>query len=266
MKIYLDYVFFINFLFDLILLFGISFILKRNTKLIRVILGSIFGGLSTFILFLSVPGIIYFILKILSGLIMIIITFSYKDIKHTFFNLIYLMILSVILGGTLYLLNIEIGYEHVGMIFFTNGSSVNMFILLLVSLLVIILYVRVTKKKNRDINYKYKVDLYDKDNVIKVNAYLDTGNNLLDPYFNKPISIINKSVDIIGTKEILVPFNTINGSGIMKCFFIDKIYIHNIGYRENILIGISEEVINIEGVDLILNKDLLEDNDDKKDN
>ena len=123
MKIYLDYVFFVNFLFDIILLYGISIALKRNASAKRIVLASIFGGVSTFILFLSVPHFLYFILKITLGIIMLIIAFGYKDIKYTSFNTIYLMIMSIIVGGFLYLINIEIGYNHVGMIFFTNGKS-----------------------------------------------------------------------------------------------------------------------------------------------
>lgn len=60
MKIYLDYVFFINFLFDFILLLGISLILKRNTRFFKIILGSIFGGLSTFVLFFYLPSFLFF--------------------------------------------------------------------------------------------------------------------------------------------------------------------------------------------------------------
>ena len=36
MKIYLDYVFFINFIFDFILLFTTKILLKRNVKIKRI--------------------------------------------------------------------------------------------------------------------------------------------------------------------------------------------------------------------------------------
>jgi len=51
MKIYIDYVFFVNFLFDFILLMGISALLKRNVKFFKILLGSFLGGLSIIILF-----------------------------------------------------------------------------------------------------------------------------------------------------------------------------------------------------------------------
>ena len=53
MKIYLDYVFFINFIFDFILLFTTKVLLKRNVKIKRIILGSFIGTFSIFILFIK---------------------------------------------------------------------------------------------------------------------------------------------------------------------------------------------------------------------
>ena len=257
MKIYLDYVFFINFLFDMILLLGISILLKRNVSLKRIILGSVIGGLSTFILFLNINSIILFIFKILSGILMIIITFKYKNLKYTLINTIYLIILSILLGGSLYLINIEIGYEQMGFIFFTNGKSVNIFILIIISALIIFLYTKMILKTKKEINYKYQVDIYLKTKKIKLNGYLDTGNELYDPYFNKPIIIANKGIKITSKKSIFVPFNTLNSKGLLECFFIDKIFIKGVGELNNVLVAVSPNNFSLEGVDLILHKDLI---------
>lgn len=258
MKIYLDYVFFINFLFDFILLLTISIILKRNIKLKRIIIGSIYGGISTFIMFLELSSFIYFILKMITGLLMIIITFKYKDIKYTITNFIYLLILSILLGGSLYLINIEIGYEHIGMLFFTNGKKVNSIILLLISIIIMIIYTKILKKHKKEINLYYKVDLYINNKIIKLNGYLDTGNKLSSPYTNKPICIINKGILNKINNYTYIPYNTISGNSLMKCIKIDKIFISNIGYKYNVLIGISNEKLLLEGVDIILNINLLE--------
>ncbi len=257
MKIYLDYVFFINFLFDFILLIAISIILKHNIKLKRIILGSIFGGLSTFIMFLETKSTIYFILKLLTGLIMIIITFKYKNIKYLITNFIYLLMLSIVLGGFLYLINIEIGYEHVGMLFFTNGKRLNSLLLILFAILIMVIYVKVLKKHKKEINLYYKVDLYLNNKILKLNGYLDTGNKLSDPYTNKPICIINKGLIKKNQNYIYVPYKTISGSSIMKCIKVKKIYISEIGYKYNVLVGLSNDKILLDGIDIILNIDLL---------
>ena len=122
MKVYIDYVFFINFLFDFIILLGIKKILKRKTSIKRIILSSLFGALSIFILFINMSNLLFTSIKLLFGILMVIIAFSYKNIKYTLNNFAYLMILSVLVGGFLYMINIEAGYEHIGIIFIKNKS------------------------------------------------------------------------------------------------------------------------------------------------
>ena len=56
---------------------------------------------------------------------------------------------------------------------------------------------------------------------------------------------------------LYVPYNTINGSGLLKCIKPEKIYIYKVGWRYKLLIGLIKD-IGIEGADCILNKELLE--------
>ena len=257
MTIYIDYIFFINFLFDFILLYGINIILKRNTSRLRLFLGSIFGGFTIFILFISINGYIFFIIKILLGIIMLIITFSFKSFKYTFTNFIYLIILSIILGGSLFFINNQLGNKSTGLILFTNGFNLNNIIVLLVSLLIIELYSYINKIYKNNISNIYNIILYNKDQILKLNGYLDTGNNLYDPYFNKPIIILNKGINILYDSFIMVPYKTISGNGLMKCIFCDKVYIKEIGYKYNVLIGLSNDEFYLCDADIILHKEMI---------
>ena len=257
MTIYVDYIFFINFLFDLILLYGINIILKRNTSRIRLILGSIFGGFTTFILFISINGFIYFLIKLLFGVIMLLITFSFKTLKYTFTNFIYLILLSIILGGSLLFINNQLGNKSTGIILFTNDFNLNNIIVLLSSLLIIELYSYINRIYKNNISNIYNVILYNKNQTIKLNGYLDTGNNLYDPYFNKPIIILNKGINILYDSFIMVPYNTLSGKGLMKCIFCDKLYINDIGYKYNVLIGLSNDKFHLYDTDIILHKEMI---------
>ena len=258
MKIYLDYVFFINFIFDFILLYTTKIILKRNVKITRIILGSFIGTFSIVILFISMPSLIFFISKMLFGLIMVIITFKFKDIKYTLNNFFYLMILSIILGGFLYFLNIEAGYEHVGLIFYKTGKTLDIFILLLLSILFFIIFTKKIKKYKNKISCYKTVKIFLNNKTYLLNGYIDTGNNLVDPYFNKPILIINKNIDIFSKRFIFVPYNSLNNKGILKCFIIDKVFIEDIGYLKNVLIAKSNDKLSLSGVDIILNSKIME--------
>lgn len=260
MKIYLDYVFLINFLFDFILLTGVALLLKRNIKLYRLIIGSIFGGLTIIILFLNLNSMMLFVLKIVSGIMMVIITFSFKNIKYTFNNFINLMISSVILGGSLYLININ-NYEYSGLLFFASDEKINIILLLIISIIILCIYLKTNINYQREFNKYYKIDIFIDNKKYLCNAYLDTGNKLIDPYFNKPI-ILTTNQKIKFKNIIYVPYQTLNNNGILECMLIDKIHIHNIGYRKKILIGRSNDKFQIEGIDMIISEKILEGSND----
>ena len=131
MKIYLDLVMILNFLIDFILLLTVSVILKRNIKLTRIMFGAFIGGISVLFLFFNINSILLFLFKIIISVLMVIVTFKYINIKYTLVNLLYLYMSSIILGGFLYLLNIEFSYKHIGVIFINNGLSINFIFLLI---------------------------------------------------------------------------------------------------------------------------------------
>jgi hypothetical protein len=114
--------------------------------------------------------------------------------------------------------------------------------------------------KNNYSNY-YLVDIYLKDEIISVSAFLDTGNKLIDPYQRRPIILVSKrELNNYFTDEdiIMVPYETVNHHGLLKCIKPDKINIIGVGIKKNLLIGIAEEKIMIDGIDCILHTKLLE--------
>ena len=104
MIIYIDLLFLLNVFLDFLLLMAISVMLVRNTKIKRLLLGSLIGGISTGLLFISASSFIVFILKITLGVVMVIATFGFHNIKYTLNNLFYLYTISFIAGGVMYLL------------------------------------------------------------------------------------------------------------------------------------------------------------------
>ena len=183
---------------------------------------------------------------------MSIIAFSYKDIMYTIKNIFYMYTTSMFIAGTINLVNINILPQ-------INNYILNVIILIILSPVITLIYLKsISKFKTNYSNY-YKVDIYLKETEkITTTSFLDTGNKLIDPYKQRPIILINKSlINIDKYKIILVPYNTVNNSDLLKCIVPKKIYIHNIGYRNNFLVGLMDEV-NIEGVDCILNQKLLE--------
>ena len=251
MIVYLDLVFFINLIMDFYILSGVKFLLKLQTKIYRIILGSLTGSLSIILLFFKLNTLEFNLYKILISLLMIYITFG----KNKFFNkLFYLYIISIVLGGSLYLINDSFGYKVDSFIFINNGYSINIIILLLISPITIFLYIKEFMSFKRKINTIYNVIIKLKNKTINIEGFLDTGNKLIDPYFKRPIILLNKKyINVTKYNVIYVPFSSLNNNGLLKCIIPEYILIDNKKY-DKCLIGISENL----SFDCILNERLFD--------
>lgn len=248
MKIYLDYVFIINFFFDFLLLYGTSKILKKVLSLKRLLLGSITGTLTILFLFISLSSFELFLLKIILSTIIILVTFGKKDL---FKNLTYFYLLSIILGGTLYLFDITISYKNTGLIFTKNGYILNIVLIILSTPIIIYLYVKEHLSYKTTLSNKYNIEIYINDQKYILEAILDTGNTLTDPYKKRPVILIDKEISYKRKKIIYVPYKALNTEGVVPCIIPDKVTINNKEFK-NCLIGLSKEKFSLNGVTCIL--------------
>lgn len=237
---YIENIIILNFVIDYILLKSTSIILKNNIKNINIIYSCLFGEISLLYLFININYFIMIIFKIIIGLIMIYITFGYEDRKHYFISLIWFYLLSFFLGGILYYFKINnlVKYKYYLLLIPILMNTYNYFIIGLKNI----------------ISYKYKVNIYlNNGNILYLDGYLDTGNTLLDPYTNNKVIIINK---IISEDFFLVPYETINGSSLIRCFKPKRVFIEGIGERKDNVVGIINKKFN--GYNCLLNGLLLE--------
>lgn len=262
MKIYLDLIMILNFLFDFFLLMGVSILLRRNVSVNQLLKGAFFGGLSILFLFFKMNSIELFIAKIVISIIMVILAFGFRDIRYTFKNLFYLYSASMILGGFLYYLNVEFSYKQEGIVFYHNGLSINYIVLLMTSPIILFFYVRQgIYLKNNYANY-YKVHLnFGHNRLLHCNGFLDSGNMAEDPFKHRPIILIDHRkfiYDINEFKMILVPIETASGTSLLECIVIPEIEIEGVGTRKNILLGIMKQNIAIDGIDVLLHTKVME--------
>lgn len=250
MKIYIDVVLFINFSFDLLILLTTSIVLKRNAKFYKLMLGAFVGSLSILFLFIKITSFQLFLLKILISILMLLISFGYKNIKYFLKNMLFLYTVSIILGGFLYFLSITFSYKNTGLVFYFKGLSINYIFLLISSPIILYIYIKESKMFKRIHNNIYKVKLEVENKIYELNGFMDTGNNLVDPYFYKPIILINKKIK--SNKNIIVPCSVVLGSGSLNCVKGKLIY-KNRTY--DVYVGTCFK-INIDGVDCLLNNKL----------
>lgn len=244
MKIYIDLFFLFNAIMDFIIITGVGIILKRRSNYIRILLSSLVGGVISLCLFTNINNIL---IDIIGIMIIVFISYGYKNIRYYINNIIYAYIISILIGGVIYLFQVKV----------TSDSIISYLIIIVIAIEVLVLYIKEMKKIKDNYNNYYKVNIYFKDKEkISVVGFLDTGNNLYDPYKKRPIILLDNKY-IREDNYILVPYHTLSGDGLLKCIKVDIIFIEGIGYKGNVLVGFSDKTNVIEGADVILHKDLM---------
>ena len=249
--VYVDLLFMQDLFINYVILYGIGILLNRITKFTKILLSSVIGTIPLIFLFCNFNSYTINIITFIFSIVMVVVSFDYKDIIYTIKNIIYLYLISTFLAGGMYLINTNFLPQ-------INSYLFNMIILISLSPIITYIYIKSIDKIKLNSSNFYIVDIYLKDKPkITVNAFLDTGNKLIDPYTKKAIILVSKR--IIGGlgMPLLVPYNTICEHGLLECYTVVKIYIHDIGYRRRVLIGLIDD-IGIEGADCILNQRLLE--------
>lgn len=234
MKIYLEYIFIINFLLDFMILYGTKRILKINKKNKRIILSSLIGSLSTFILLVNISNLSLFILKILLSIIMIITAFGSNNLKE---NILYFYLISIIIGGLIYLFDLK-----------TNPYLNMLFILIITPVIVYILLKEYTKLKIT-IKDKYIVNITIKNKEYNLEGFIDTGNRLKSPISNKSVILVNLNIPL--ENVLYVPYKALNTTGVIPCLKPEKIEIEGKNIT-NCLIGISKDKFSLNGENCIL--------------
>ena len=250
--VYVDLLVIQDLIYNYVILLGTSLLLTRITNIKKIFLSSVIGTIPLIFIFLKTSNQLNFFISFIFSIIMSLITFSYKDIIYTIKNIFYMYSVSIFLAGGINLINVNLLPN-------IENYILNVTILIILAPIITYIYIKsIDNYKNNYSNY-YKVDIYiDEDKKITLSAFLDTGNKLIDPYKHRPIILINKKlIDTKDKKILLVPYNTVNTNDLLQCIIPKKIYIHNIGYKTNFIIGLMDEIA-IDGVDCILNQKLIE--------
>ena len=179
MRVYLDIIFIINFIFDFISLLGTSIVLKRNTKFLRIIIGSLLGELSVLSIFIRFNTIELVLFKIVLSILINIVTFKFNNIRYFCMNIYYFYLIELGLGGLLYM--------------FKNSFNYNIIFELLIGIVFIYVFIKNIKKLKNNYNKYFSIRLDINNNTYKLNAFLDTGNKLKDPYKKRPIILMNNN-------------------------------------------------------------------------
>lgn len=235
MHVYIEEVFLSNVLITFVILYLTAKICKYFNKK-RIILASIVGAiLSTFYPIIHQSLVILpFFYKTVTALVIILISFRWKGYKSFAFNMATFLLITGLFGG------IILAIEYFSLIK-TIPLYISALIILIFSYLISVWFNKVYLKE-KITNYLYKTKLVLGEKIFEFEAYLDSGNTLIDPITNKPIIIVTPTVlqmiyKNISYADILlgkvdkirgahyIEFSTAYKGGKMLVFEVDKLLI-----------------------------------------
>ena len=255
---YVDILVILNTLVNYFILLAIRKITHSYTKRWRIALGAFVGGLSSLLLFLEHLNIIMKLLKILSGVLMIAVTFEIKPIKQFVKKLFFLFAITFLFGGVTYAIYIFFDKD---ILIYSNGIiyfDVDMTFLVICSVIsyfVITLITKYTDKKSSK-NKEYYITIENNGKGVSCTGLMDTGNNLREPFSDYPVIIVDKSIfNQLYTSETtrIIPVSTVNGESIIKAFKPQNVIIGDF-VTDKVYIG--ESAVALDEYKIILNINL----------
>ena len=235
MVLYIDLIIIINIIYDAIILSSVSILLRVRFKYYRFLLSLIVGLISLIFLIIKINNILLFIFKIIISLIMNLICFGKNKLIY---NTFYFNIISIILGGSMYL-------------FIGTNIFNNLYIYLIISPLILIIYIISNIKYKDNLNIYEDVIIIDKNNTYNLKGYYDTGNTLIDNIFKLPVIFVKDNIKFNSNKKYLVPFYTLESNSLIECIKVDKVIIG--GRIVNCLIASTNNIFD-KNIDVILNE------------
>jgi stage II sporulation protein GA (sporulation sigma-E factor processing peptidase) len=228
MIVYVDLIFLINLVYDFLILNSVNLVLRRYIKVKRIFFGSLIGSISAFSIFIPLLNNIY--VTIILSVIMLIITFGFKDIIYIKNNILYFYLISIIYGGFIYFINLKFNNYYTLQEYYNHKIIVNFIGIIIISPIVYFYYLYLYKNNliNHQNYYELKFSLNEKVKTIK--AFYDTGNLVKDPYKGRPVILINEEIlygDIKNKSPIYVPCHMVNNLIMLKCYKPNLLIINN---------------------------------------
>jgi stage II sporulation protein GA (sporulation sigma-E factor processing peptidase) len=198
------------------------------------------------------------ILKVVSGVVMIGVTFGIKPIKQFVKKLFFLFAITFLFGGVTYAVYIFLEKD---ILIYSNGIiyfDVDMTFLVIcavISYIVITLITKYTDKRTSK-NKEYYVTIENNGKAVSCMGLMDTGNNLREPFSDYPVIMADKSIfnRVYSDESIrLIPISTVNGESIIRAFKPQKLIVGNFT-TDKAYVG--ESVVALDEYKIILNINL----------
>lgn len=194
--IYADILIVVNSIVTFFVLLSTSDIVRICCRKIRILTGSVIGGLFSLIIVAPPMNLFFvFLTRIIMCLIIVLISFPVKRIRSILKCMAGFSLISFLYAGIVYFLS---GLINSNRIIYNNGYGYfDLSAISLVGIIVIIFFaVKLVNKKlmsSHKKDYIFDTEIEFRKNKYHIKALFDSGNNVRDSYSGKPVIIVSFS-------------------------------------------------------------------------
>lgn len=247
--IYIDVLIFTNIFQDFLLLLVLKRILHHKITYFRLISGSIIGGFTSLVALLpQINFIINLLIKFAVAILLVLVTFGFKNKKFFLKNVSTLFVLSFLTNGAIIFFYLAIkpkGMEIINDTVYFNISPLLLIILTLIIYFILYIYKRLFKNTSRSYEVVTTTIQYNgKECCVK--CKIDSGCIVKEPFSGNYVIIVEKE-EVEGLKFDLgkmriIPFESLGGDGILQGFKADKVKINGKPLFNEVYIGLCNNI------------------------
>lgn len=265
MEITIEYVLIDNVVINYIILFLSCKLLKQKVVFWKLFLAAVIGaGFALILPIIYLPSYLLILLKLSLGFLMVLMSLPCNTFKRCAASFLTFLLMTGVMGGVCFAIIYMLSGNLSTDILLNYSAPIPVGVILFICCLTAYLLnslIKLFYKKRKENNFIYSAIIWSNGKKVKVNAFLDSGNTLVDPVYKKPVIIISYSLfhklynlplekvlmKNITSKDIknshYISFNTVGKSAEMLVFEIESIEIilskEKKRKLENVLLGLS---------------------------
>lgn len=264
MIIYGEYLFLENFIVGALLIFLTGKLIGNTPPIWKIALSASICGLSGFIIFLPIEGVISAVLRIAIGVIVSFASFGRNRILK---NSAIFLILTFLSGGVVIALLLwqkQPAITHQGIIYMDAVTYLKLICFGILAFGFTYWFIKLIRRRTEDIAMRGKVKIVIGDKNYDFEGYVDSGNSLRDPITGKPAVLLDKKgasklpfmVSDFKERYMVIPYKAVG----VDCGYLEGIRSDEIIFDKKCVIGAPIAFYDgiFEGFDVLINKDFLE--------
>ncbi len=262
--IYADVLFILNVYITYALLMLTALFSGLSPKRLRLLLAGVLGGVSSFLILIpDISTALLGALRVVLCLVFCIVAFKYNGIKQSVRQSLIFLCVNFLFAGIMlaiwYFVSPSAVYYNSGVVYF-DIDTLSLIIITAVCYFLIKAFGFFTSLRAPK-NTLYDVTLRVMGDELQLRGFLDTGNNLKDPFTSSEVIVVTRSAvekyfpweksisEIIGESKLKIrylPCSTVSGSKLLPVFKCDKVRIKGISADfsiEGAIVAVCDEKI-----------------------